>query len=303
MKIKIGSHVSNNGNDMLLGSVKEALSYNANSFMVYLGAPQNSFRKPLSQLKIEEFKQVLLDNNIDNENVIVHCAYILNLAQPNEEKRQYAVDFVIRELRGTHAIGAKYLVVHPGAHMKQGVMEGCKRIAVSLKQILEKTSDIDTVICLETMSGKGSECCSKFEEIKYIMDIVGSERIKVCLDTCHIWDSGYDIVNDYENVIKHFDEVIGLEHLKIIHVNDSKNGKESHKDRHENYGFGNIGFDTLTKFIYDQRFEDIIKILETPYIKINDKLEVPPYKEEIQMILNNQFDESLIDKIINKKTY
>ena len=300
MKIKIGCHVSNNGNDMLLGSAKEAISYNANSFMVYLGAPQNSFRKPLSQLKIEEYKQVLLENNIDNENVIVHCAYILNLAQPDEEKRRYAIDFVIRELRGTHAIGAKYLVIHPGAHMKQGVLEGANRIILSLKTILEETKDIDTVICLETMSGKGTECCSKFEEIKYIMDKVNSERIKVCLDTCHIWDSGYDIVNDYENVIKQFDSIIGLENLKVIHVNDSKNTKESHKDRHENFGFGNIGFDTLIKFIFDERLEDKIKILETPYVKINDKLEVPPYKEEIEMILSKQFNPNLISEIMNK---
>lgn len=299
MMIKIGSHVSNNGTDMLLGSINEALSYNANSMMVYLGAPQNSFRKPLNQLKIEEYQKVLHSNNMNNENVIVHCAYILNLAQPDEEKRQYAIDFVIRELRGTHAIGAKYLVVHPGAHMKNGVMEGCSRIADSLKIILEKTKDIDTVICLETMAGKGTECCSKFEEIKYIMDIVNNDRIKVCLDTCHIWDSGYDIVNKYEEVIKHFDNVIGIDNLKVLHINDSKNILESHKDRHENIGFGNIGFDTLCKFIFDERFIDKVKILETPYIKVNEKVELPPYKYEIEMLLNKQFNEKLIDEIIN----
>ena len=173
-------------------------------------------------------------------------------------------------------------------------------MCLSLKTILEETKDIDTVICLETMSGKGTECCSKFEEIKYIMDKVNSERIKVCLDTCHIWDSGYDIVNDYENVIKQFDSIIGLENLKVIHVNDSKNIRESHKDRHENFGFGNIGFDTLIKFIFDERLEDKIKILETPYVKINDKLEVPPYKEEIEMILSKQFNPNLISEIIEK---
>lgn len=300
MKIKLGCHVGNNGNEMLLGSVKEALSYNANAFMVYLGAPQNSFRKPLEQLNIEQYKQVMMENNIDNINVVVHCAYILNLAQPDVEKRQYAIDFVTRELKGTHAIGAKYLVIHPGAHMNKGVEEGCDRIADSLIKILENTKDIDTVICLETMAGKGTECCSKFEEIKYIMDKVNSNRIKVCLDTCHIWDSGYDIVNDYENVISHFNDIIGLDNLKVIHVNDSKNINGSHKDRHENIGFGNIGFDTLSKFIFDERFYDKIKILETPYVKVNDKIEKPPYKYEINMLLNNKFNEKLIDLIKNE---
>lgn len=297
MKIKIGSHVSNNGKDMLYGSALEALSYNANSFMVYLGAPQNSFRKPISELKVNEFQEVLKKNNIDNNDVIVHCAYILNLAQPDNVKRQYAIDFVIKELQGTFDIGAKYLVVHPGAHMKMGSTFGCDLIIDSLKQILDKTKHLDTCICLETMAGKGTECCSTFEEIKYILDKVNNERVKVCLDTCHIWDSGYDIVNDYENVIKHFDETIGLNNLKVIHVNDSKNIKGSHKDRHENIGFGNIGFQTLCKFIYDERFENIVKILETPYVDVNDKVSLPPYKYEIEMLLNKEFDNELINKI------
>lgn len=297
MKIKLGCHVGNNGLDMLYGSVNEALSYGANCFMVYLGAPQNSFRKPLSQLRIEDYKRVLLENNMSSEDVVVHCAYILNLAQPDDVKRQYAIDFVINELRGTGAIGAKYLVVHPGAHMKMGVEEGCKRIANSLIEILNKTSDTNTVICLETMAGKGTECCSKFEEVKFIMDIVNSDRIKVCLDTCHIWDSGYDIVNDYENVINEFDRIIGIDNLKVIHINDSKNINGSHKDRHENIGFGNIGFTTLSKFIHDERFFDKIKILETPYVKVDEKIELPPYKYEINMLLNNEFDPLLIEKI------
>lgn len=299
MMIKLGCHVGNSGSEMLVGSIKEALSYNANSLMLYLGAPQNSFRKPLKDLRIEEFQKILKENNIANENVVVHCAYILNLAQPDEEKRNYAIDFVVNELRGTNAIGAKYLVVHPGAHMNAGTIEGCKRIADSLIKILDKTSDLNTIICLETMAGKGTECCSKFEEIKLIMDIVNNERIKVCLDTCHIWDSGYDIVNDYESVIKLFDELIGLDNLKVIHVNDSKNILASHKDRHENIGLGNIGFNTLSKFIYDERFNDKIKILETPYIKVNEKLSLPPYKYEIEMLLKNNFNNELINDIIN----
>lgn len=298
MKIKIGSHVSNNGKDMLYGSALEAISYNENCFMVYLGAPQNSFRKPVTELNIIKFQNELKKNNICNEDVVVHCAYILNLAQPDEEKRQYAIDFVVKELYGTNAIGAKYLVVHPGAHMKAGNIEGCNRIADSLNIILDKTKDINTVICLETMAGKGTECCSTFDEIKYIMDIVNSDRIKVCLDTCHVWDSGYDIVNEYEKVLNDFDNIIGLNKIAVLHINDSKNEKGSHKDRHENIGFGHIGFDTLIKFIYDERFNNIVKILETPYVKVNEKDERPPYKNEIEMILNKKFDSDLINKII-----
>ena len=294
--IKLGCHVGNNGNEMLVGSVKEALSYGANAFMVYLGAPQNSFRKPISQLNVPEYLEILKDNNIDPNNVVVHCAYILNLAQPDEEKRQYAIDFVVRELRGTHAIGAKYLVVHPGAHMKMGITEGCDRIAKSLIEIFERTSDIDSVICLETMSGKGTECCSKFEEIKYIMDIVNNDRLKVCFDTCHTWDSGYDTVNDYEGVIQQFDQIVGLQHIKVLHINDSKNLNASHKDRHENIGFGNIGFETLCKFVYDPRFENVVKILETPYVD-TDNGEKPPYKLEIEMFKNQEFDSNLKFKL------
>lgn len=294
--IKLGCHVGNSGSEMLVGSVNEALNYGANAFMVYLGAPQNSFRKPMNQLNIPAFKKILMENNIDNENVVVHCAYILNLAQPDEEKRQYAIDFVVRELRGTHAIGAKYLVVHPGAHMNMGILEGCKRIANSLISIFEKTSDIDTIICLETMSGKGTECCSKFEEIKYIMDIVKNDRLQVCFDTCHTWDAGYDTVNDYEAVIQNFDNIIGLEHIKVLHINDSKNPNQSHKDRHENIGFGYIGYDTLCKFIYDERFSNVIKILETPYVE-KEKEKIAPYKLEIEMIKNKQFDCNLKNKL------
>ena len=293
--IKLGCHVGNNGNEMLVGSVNEALSYGANAFMVYLGAPQNSFRKPISQLNVPKYLEIMKENNIDPINVVVHCAYILNLAQPDEEKRKYAIDFVIRELRGTHAIGAKYLVVHPGAHMKMGINEGCNKIAQSLIEIFERTSDIDTVICLETMSGKGTECCSKFEEIKYIMDIVNNDRLKVCFDTCHTWDSGYDTVNDYEGVIKQFDEIIGLHHIKVLHINDSKNPNASHKDRHENIGFGNIGFETLSKFVYDPRFENVVKILETPYVD-TDNGEKPPDKLESEMFRNLEFDSNLKNK-------
>lgn len=297
--IKLGCHVGNSGNEMLIGSVNEALSYNANCFMLYLGAPQNSFRKPLSEMHIDEYQNIMKEHNIKNEDVIVHCAYILNLANPNVEKREYAINFIINELTGTYKIGAKYLVLHPGAHMNQGAYAGCDLIVEGLKTILEKTKDQDSIICIETMAGKGSECCSTFEEVKYILDKVDNNRVKVCLDTCHIWDAGYDIVNDYENVIKKLDETIGINNIKVIHLNDSKNVCGSHKDRHENIGFGNIGFETLHKVLIDDRFKNVVKILETPYVEGDKKIKYPPYKYEIEMLKNGVFDNNLIDKIKN----
>ena len=295
----IGCHVSNSGKEMLLGSVKEALSYKANSLMVYLGPPQSTIRKDASQLNIEEMKKELIDNNIELNNVIIHAPYIINLAQGNEEKRKCAVEFLSNEMNTMVSVGARYIVVHPGAHMQQGIDTGLELIAKSLKQILNNTAYDDTYICIETMSGKGSECCSKFEEIRTLLEYLNyNNRICVCLDTCHIHDAGYDIVNEYEKVINDFDQIIGLDRLKVLHINDSKNECGTHKDRHENFGLGKIGFETLMKFVYDDRFKNIPKILETPYIK-SDFGDFPPYKHEIKMIKNKKFNDNLINDIIN----
>lgn len=294
--ILIGCHVSNSGNEMLLGSVKEAISYKANTFMVYLGPPQSTSRKEAHLLKSEEMKECLKENNIDINNVIIHAPYILNLAQGNDEKRKFAVEFLSNEMKTMASVGAKYIVVHPGAHMQLGVEEGLRLIADSLKQVLENTAFDDTYIALETMSGKGSECGATFEEIKQIMNLLdNNNRVVVCLDTCHIHDAGYDIINDYEGVLNKFDEIIGLDKIKVLHVNDSKNSCGAKKDRHENFGFGKIGFETLMKFVNDKRFSDIPKILETPFVDDN-----PPYKYEIEMIKNGVFDPELINKLTKK---
>ncbi len=295
--IKLGCHVGNSGRDMLVGSVHEALQYHANCFMLYLGAPQNSFRKPKSEWNIEPYLRILNENHIAPTDVIVHAPYIVNLAQGDEEKRKFAVELISKEVKGTEAIHAKYIVVHPGAHVGQGIEVGIQRIAKSLQEILEQTKDTSVTICLETMAGKGTECCSKFEEIKQIMDLVQNERIKVCFDTCHTWDSGYQIVEKYDEVLKHFDDLIGLDKIKVIHLNDSKNECESHKDRHENIGFGKIGFDTLLRFAMDERFHFIPKILETPYLKKDkgSKESYPPYLEEIEMIQTQTFHKDWIE--------
>jgi deoxyribonuclease-4 len=296
--MKIGAHVSNSGKDMLVGSVNEALNYKANCFMVYLGAPQNSYRKSVSEMRVDEYLSKLAEAKINAEDVIVHAPYIVNLAQKSEEKRQFAVDFISKEVKMVHEIGAKYLVIHPGSYLELGLEAGIEQIIQSLKEILDNTKDLDVVLALETMAGKGSECCYQFEHLRQIMDAIQSERIKVCLDTCHTFDSGYDWVNNYEEIIRQLDKIIGLENVKVIHLNDSKNDLGSRKDRHANIGFGNIGFTTLARVCHDERFKDIVKILETPYIE-NDKKEkvYPPYKFEIAMLKDKRFNINLLEDI------
>lgn len=294
---KIGCHVGNSGEEMLVGSVNEALSYNANCFMLYLGAPQNTIRREMKDFRIDEYKQILKENNIPCEDVIIHGPYILNFAQPDPEKRDFAVKFMADEVRRASMMGSKYVVFHPGAHVGQGIDAGCNLIALCIKRVLEETKGVNVTLLLETMSGKGSECGCTFEQVRYILDRVNNERLKVCLDTCHIFDGGYDIINDYEGVMNKLDQIIGIENIKCIHCNDSKNILGSHKDRHENIGFGNIGFDTLLKVCNDARFTGIPKILETPYV---DK-ELPPFKYEISMLRSGVFDPKLMDKIRNKE--
>ena len=278
--IIIGSHVNMSGSELLVGSVKQAISYGANTFMFYTGAPQNTIRKPIEQLRVEEAKKLMEENGIDVKNVVVHAPYIINLANLKDPSiYKLAKDVLKDELYRTNYIGVKYLVLHPGAHLSFGEIPGLNRIVDGLNEVLKDDSS-DVMILLETMSGKGSELGKSFEEIKYILDSVDKkDRLGVCLDTCHIFDAGYDIVNDLEGVLDLFDNIIGLDRLKVIHVNDSKNLLASHKDRHANLGQGNIGYETLAKIVWHPRLKDKIKILETPYI--DDK---PPYKEEIALL-------------------
>ena len=278
--IIIGCHVNMSGSELLLGSVKQALSYNANTFMFYTGAPQNTIRKPVSELRVEEAKKLMKDNNIEVTNLVVHAPYIINLANLKDEAIfKLAKDVLKDELYRTNYIGVKYLVLHPGAHLNYGVKEGLDRIVSGLNEVLSNDNS-NVMILLETMSGKGSEVGKTFEEIKYILDNVDKkERFGVCLDTCHVYDGGYDIVNDLDGVLEDFDKVIGLDRLHVIHVNDSKNVFNSHKDRHANIGEGNIGYETLARIVWHPLLMDKIKILETPYV--DDK---PPYKEEIELL-------------------
>lgn len=300
--MKIGCHVGNSGPLMLAGSIKEALSYGANCFMVYLGPPQNTIRKPIESMNADLMKIVAEENNINLDDVIIHAPYIVNLARHDEEKFDFAVRFIAQEVQGVHNIGCKYLVLHPGSAVDSEREDALRQVARGINEIINLTPNARTVIAIETMAGKGNEVGRTFEEVKFIIDLVNDKsRVGVCLDTCHINDGGYDLVNNYEQVINDFNKIIGLDYLKVIHVNDSKNSLGSHKDRHENIGFGNLGFDTIKKIFNDQRFIDIPKILETPYVASLDKKQnFPPYKYEIAMIKSGEFDEQLIDKIRNQ---
>ena len=295
MNLIIGSHVSYKKNDQLVGSVKEAISYGANTFMFYTGAPQNTRRDSIDMNLVEEAKRLMSENNIDINNVIIHAPYIVNLA--NENNFEFSINFLKQEIERAHILGIKKVVLHPGSHVGLGSEKGIENIASALNQVLK--SDNDVIICLETMAGKGSECGRTFEEIKSIIDRVDNkELIGVCLDTCHINDAGYDL-NDFDSVIEEFDKIIGIDKLYCVHVNDSKNSIGSHKDRHENIGYGTIGFENLIKVLYNEKLENIPKILETPYIvdSISDKKTYPPYKQEIEMIRSKKFNSNLLEDV------
>ena len=283
----IGSHVSMAGKEMLLGSVKEALSYGANTFMFYTGAPQSTLRKPISALKVEEAKALMEENGIDMNNVVVHAPYIINLGNTvKEETYELAVRFLKEEIERCEAIGASRLVLHPGSHVKAGDEAGLNKIVEGLNEVLTDSQHVK--IALETMAGKGSELGRTFEQIKYIIDHVEKNHLLgVCLDTCHIHDAGYDL-SDFDAIIEEFDRIIGLDRLLVVHVNDSKNPKGAHKDRHENIGYGYIGFDNLCKVVHHPKLKDVPKILETPYIE-----KIAPYKEEIEMLKNQNFNNGL----------
>ena len=294
----IGSHVGYKKDSGLVGSVKEALSYNANTFMFYTGAPQNTKRLPIDLEKVKEADKLMKDNGIDKENVIVHAPYIINLATDDLVKREFSCNFLKEEIKRVETLGFHYLVLHPGSHVGAGVDTGIKNIADSLNKIISK--DTKVVILLETMAGKGTEVGRSFEEIESIISKIDQkENIGVCLDTCHINDAGYDL-NNFDKVLDSFDKIIGLDKLKCIHVNDSKNMIGSHKDRHENIGYGHIGFDILINIIYNKRVDNIPKILETPYIGDTDDDKnrlYPPYKYEIAMIREQKYDDNYYEKI------
>lgn len=294
----IGSHVSF-GKDQLLGSVKEALSYGANTFMFYTGAPQNTMRSPIDDFKTIEALNLMKDNSIPLEKVICHAPYIVNLANNKDlDKYRFSIDFLIHELERCSLLGIKYVVLHPGSAVGLDRKEALSNIIYALNIVLDTTSDV--TICLETMAGKGTELGTSIDEIKTIIDgVIKKDLIGVCIDTCHLNDSGVSI-QKFDEYLDEFDEKIGIDRIKVAHINDSKNPLGSHKDRHEIIGYGSIGFEALMNVVYNPRLDGIPKILETPYIGRNDEDKerlFPPYKFEIEMIKEKKFNEHLRDDI------
>ncbi len=294
----IGSHVSFTKIEQLLGSVKEAISYGANTFMFYTGAPQNTNRYPIDDTLTQKAYLLMKENGIDLNNVIVHAPYIINLAN-SEKNYDFAINFLKEEIRRVEKLGVSKLVLHPGSHVGLGVDEGLDNIVFALNKVL--SVDTNVTICLETMAGKGTELGCTFEQIKKIIDsVILKDKIMVCMDTCHINDAGYDLT-DIDKIIDDFERIIGLEKLGCIHINDSKNELGSHKDRHDNIGFGTIGFDKIMKVINHPKLKKIPKILETPYVIFNNdkKLSYPPYKFEIEMIRKNKMNHNLKEDIFD----
>lgn len=295
----LGSHV-HFGTNQLLGSVKEAVSYGANAFMFYTGAPQNTIRKEIDASLLNEAINLMKENNISIDNIICHAPYIINLA--NKEKMtswEFSISFLKQEISRCEQMGIKYIVLHPGSYVNQTREIGLQNIIEALNYVINDNNK--TMVLLETMAGKGTECGITTEELKYILDNVKSSNIGVCLDTCHLHDAGYEMQN-FDQYLNDFINMIPLERIKCIHINDSKNVIGSHKDRHANFGFGNIGFTALLKIINNDKLKNVPKILETPYVSKDDftkELTIPPYKLEIEMIKSGIFNINLIEEIRN----
>ncbi len=296
--LKLGSHVGMSGKEMFLGSVKEALSYGANTFMVYTGAPQNTRRKEISELNIDAGLQLARENGI--KEFIIHAPYIINLG--NTEKAEtfsLAVEFLAKEIERSVAMQATTIVLHPGSHVGAGEAAGIAQIVKGLNEVL--TKDMPITVALETMAGKGSEVGRSFEELAAIYDgVVLNEKLRVCFDTCHTHDAGYDIIHDFDGVIDRFDRVLGKKQIAVFHINDSKNIQGAAKDRHENIGFGEIGFDALNYIVHHKDFTEVPKILESPYVTVSDAVAqktLPPYLQEIRMLREGTFHPDLIAEI------
>lgn len=302
--LKIGSHVSMKGKKMLTGASEEAASYDANTFMIYTGAPQNTRRKKIEEMNIKAGFEHMASVGIDKDDIVVHAPYIINLGNVNKpDNFDFAVEFMKDEIKRAEALGATQMTMHPGAHVGEGPEIAIEQIAKGLNQILHKDQKIQ--IALETMAGKGTEIGRTFEELKAIIDQVDlDEKLSVTLDTCHVHDAGYDLT-DFDVILEEFDQVIGLDRLKVLHINDSKNEMGAHKDRHANIGHGHIGFETLNKIVHHPKVADLPKILETPYVQVGDdkKNKKAPYGHEIHMFRTQSFNDNLLEDIASEKPW
>ena len=291
----IGSHVSMSGKKMLLGAAEEAASYQATTFMIYTGAPQNTRRKAVEEMNIEAGLEFMKAHGMSN--MVVHAPYIINLGNTiKPENFGFATQFLREEIIRAQALGATQITMHPGAHVGAGADAGITQIIKGLNEVL--TNDQIPQIALETMAGKGTEVGRSFEELAQIIEgVTLKDKLSVTLDTCHIHDAGYNVREDFDGILNEFDKIIGLDRLKVVHVNDSKNIQGAKKDRHANIGFGEIGFEALNKVVHHPQLVTIPKILETPFVGEDKKNKKAPYKFEIAMLQSGAFDGDLLEKI------
>ncbi|MDN5372441.1 MAG: deoxyribonuclease [Carnobacterium sp.] len=295
--VLLGSHVSMGGKKMLLGSAEDAASYGATTFMIYTGAPQNTRRKAIEDMNIPTGTAFMKENNLSN--IVVHAPYIINLGNTiKPENFSFAIEFLRAEILRAEALGARQITMHPGAHVGAGADAGIAQIIKGLNEVLHK--DQLAHIALETMAGKGTEVGRTFDELAKIMDgVTLNEKLSVTLDTCHLNDAGYNVKEDFDGVLNEFDKIIGLDRLKVVHVNDSKNPQGSHKDRHANIGFGTIGFEALNKVVHHPQLELLPKILETPFVGEDKKTKKAPYAHEIKMLKEQIFNPKLLEDCLN----
>lgn len=293
----IGSHVAMKAPKMLAGSAIEAHSYDANAMMIFTGAPQNTRRKDISEMNIEEGQRLLKLYGIDH--IIGHAPYIVNLGNTvKPENLPFGISFMHDEIKRADALGIEALSFHPGAHLKQGPEVALKQIAEALDEAIDNEQKVS--IALETMAGKGTEVGITFEQLAMIFDYCQhNDKLSVTMDTCHMSDAGYNVKDDFDGVLNEFDHILGIDKISVVHLNDSKNEQGSHKDRHDNIGFGTIGFDALNYVAHHPQLEQVPKIMETPYVKKNedDKKGVAPYKLEIEMLRNQKFDPDMREKL------
>ncbi len=291
MSILLGSHLPLCGPSYFEGTAELAREFGESAVMFYTGAPQNTKRAELSKMKIQEGDALLRQEGILSPARVVHAPYIVNLANRSDPDKLKAMEgFLRKELERAAAFGAGVLVLHPGSHLGAGEEEGIHNLLLSLEETLVEDSPV--LLAIETMAGKGGELGSTLEGVQKIIEGYSHpDRLAVCLDTCHLSDAGYD-VSDLSGLKGEIERTVGLSRVKAIHLNDSKNPRGSHKDRHANLGQGYIGFDTLSRWAHDPDFAAVPKILETPYFDGK-----PPYKKEIEMLRSNSYDPDFLSKL------
>lgn len=293
-RVKIGAYTSMSGDKMFLNAAEEAIRYDANCLMIYTGAPQNTRRKSIEMMRIKEGYEYLAKYNMNNQDLVIHAPYIINLANTiNTETKAFAIEFLQAEITRAEAFAATHIVLHPGAHVGAGEDAGIRSIISGLNEVLTPQQNVK--IALETMAGKGTECGKTFKELAQIIEgVTHNEKLAVCLDTCHMHDAGYDIVNDFDGVLERFDKIIGKERISSVHINDSKNTCGTHKDRHANIGMGTIGFDAIDYIVYHPDMPSVCHILETPFIKTASGKSVSPYGAEITMLQKREFNPQFV---------